>query len=89
MTFALWVGRTFRILLSFVGENLVCDSHLDVVSLGGEEKQGLVLRFPSEARDGPVAAGRVHMARDAKRALKSRRIRSEVALDSRVGNAFD
>src|SRR4029077_18365517 len=62
-----------RILLGRRREELVRDTHLDVVRLGGEDRDRLVLGLPPEARDRAVVAAPVGVARGAARpqALRS------------------
>src|SRR5262249_54732765 len=55
-----------RGLVALLREELVGDTHLDVVGLACEHQQRLVLRLPAEAGDGAiVAAGVGHAADDA------------------------
>src|SRR5205814_130259 len=70
------VGRRFfRALASGIlfcggGENLVGDSHFDVVGFAREDCDGLVLRLPSETSYGAVVAAAIGMAFDAKRSAR-------------------
>ena len=53
-----------RVSSRSVGKELVGDAHFHVVGLAGEHQQRLVLRLPSEARDGAVVAVVVGLAGD-------------------------
>src|SRR5205823_7220162 len=45
-------------------EELVRDTHLDVVRLAGEELQGLILRLPAEAGNSPIVAVAIRVPGD-------------------------
>ena len=69
---ALGIGRvirragelTIRRLVALLWEQLIGNSHLDVVGLAREEQERLVLRLPPESRDGAVVAVVVGGTRD-------------------------
>ena len=60
------IGRgdieTARGLVALLGEQLVRDSHLDIVGFPREHDQGLVLGLPSEAGNGPIVGTQVGVA---------------------------
>src|SRR5262249_23297983 len=82
---------------TFLGEELVADALLDVVSLAGEQQERLVLGLPAEARDRSVVAVAIRVtgrqealdpAQDTERALR-RGVGRLVRHDGGVGNRFD
>src|SRR6266478_3844048 len=83
------VGRTFRVFFSFIRENLIGDTHLDVVCLAGKDEKRLVLCFPSETSHCSVVTVPVHMPGYPEVALQSRGIGSQIVLDSCVRDAFN
>src|SRR5262245_54536772 len=72
-------------LLALILKELVADAHLDVVSLAGEDKQRLVLRFPTEARDAAVVAAAVELAGYPESGLE-RSVGAQVVADDPVGD---
>jgi hypothetical protein len=49
-------------LVALLREELVRDSHLDVVGFAREHEEGFVLRFPAETGDGPIICTEVHIS---------------------------
>ena len=54
-----------RIVLAFVGKELVRYPLLDIVSLARKDEQRLVLRLPAKAGYGTVVAAAIEFAGDA------------------------
>ena len=54
--------KTGGSLVAFLREQLVRDTHFDIVGFAGEHDQGLVLRLPAETSDGAVVGAAIDVA---------------------------
>jgi hypothetical protein len=88
MVFGSGVELAAHSLVAFGIEDFVSDAHFDVVSLGGEEHQGLVLRLPAEPSDGAIVCVGVGSAEDAQHLLLLL-VAVEIGEKRRVRNGFD
>ena len=77
-----------RGLVPLLLKALAGDPHLDVVGLGGEEQQRLVLRLPAEPADRSVVAVPVGTAADAE-GLLARRVGVLIGQDRAIENLLD
>jgi len=90
------VEQTTGSLVALLGEDLVSDTHFDVVSLSREQEKRFVLCLPSEAGDGTVVGAavgvatqmRVRVSGNARLPLAGR-LGGHVGQDCRVGDRFD
>jgi hypothetical protein len=80
-------GTKWRVV-TFVRENQVADTHLDVISLAAEQVQRLVLRLPAKAGYGSVVAAVVESAEDTERGFLAG-VENPIESEDRVRNCLD